>query len=482
MFSKSTSESNSGSPRFNVLAVAPEGTPFIAKVEELRQANPVFELVVVAKIEDGFKLLRRGTIAAVLLYGHPQAFGTAELVIEGLSKERAPRFVIFMDDAPGGIPIGEAWVRVVRTAIDVGQIRRLLEQCCHEFENRPSKNNLNPLEVFEAFAYCPDEVWIRVTHDSGESGDFCIREGRAVYCEVGRISGEAAASRLLSWTSCRFESRDFPSFLRPNMDRRLDDLRSLKLSNPAFASPAGAPVPAKADAVPAASATPQPPPARPQSPVEPPSPTDSKTSADFEEPTEFPSLAQFVEQVAAAQPAETKPQNTDPSLDEPDELPLFSIAEGDLAEVEEPLQMLSMPDFMDKLENDLEEPMSLPDFAQDVGAANGVPESLLFASVAVINAGQLVSCRPADDAAVYDAGALFSMFKQAESYARNQAMGSPEFVLLGGANKSILVGAIPGSDSLFAVRTNTSILGEIERGEIQRLKETLQITYSTVSV
>lgn len=493
--------------QFNILAVAPEDAPFLLKIQELKQDHQNYEIIAVSKIEDALKLLRRGTIAAVLADGNPRTHGLAELLVEGLSKDRAPRFVVFFKDAPGGLTAEQSWVRIVRSGIDGSQLGRLLEQCCQEFDRMPSKNTLTPLELLEALAYSPDEAWIRVTHESGESGDLCIRDGKAVYCEVGRMSGATAAARLLAWTPCRFEYRDFPSFLMPNLDRSLSDLRSLRLQN--AAQPQGVNR-ISSSGIPGAPPAPSAPPAA--------------TEPAVEEPTEFPVLENLAwavtEKPASWQPVRMQLATDSPDSmpDEPEEFPAFRFdGDGDFR-VEEPSDMAALheltslgtpvaagstaaaegsPDlrFAVSAEGDeavTEEPLSFPDFdmapaantaaAAAEGPADSRTESSFFAAVAVVSFEHLLSCQPADEATFFEARTLHDLFGHATRYSRMQGLGDQDFVVIGGKKATIALAPIHGSESLLAVRLKGQNLGDPERYELHRLQEAMQLTYAAVSV
>ncbi|MBL8226843.1 MAG: hypothetical protein JNL98_00135 [Bryobacterales bacterium] len=496
MFAKSNPDLSHGSAaQFNILAVAPEDAPFVSKLQELRQNHPGYEIVSVVKVEDAIKLLRRGTIAAVLLYGHPTKPGTAEFVIEGLSKERPPRFVVFCDDAPGGLPAGQSVMRVVRSGMEATPISRLLDQCCQEFDQM-ARNDLTPLDLMEALVHCPDAAWIRVTHESGESGDFCIQAGRAVYCEVGRMSGTTAAARLLSWTPCRFEYRDFPSFVSPNLDRALTDLRSLQLQNAtqpqganrvSFNGSASVPPSVVAATKPApAAAAPQPP--RTEEP-------------SVEEPTDFPVLAQLDTDSSPAWAAPSAPPELDGaerSMDEPDEFPAFTADAEPEIRVDEPTDMLSLHEVLEAAgpavngagsaaraqgmdELNPEEPLSFPDF--DVAPAKEPNSgSTFFASVAVVSFDHLLSCNPSDEAAFFEARALFEVYDRVNRYSRLQGLGDQDFLVIGGKKATIAIAPIVGSENLLAVRLKAQNLGDPERYELHRLQEVMQLTYATVAV
>lgn len=489
MFAKSNPDLSHGSTaQFNILAVAPEDAPFVSKLQELRQTHPGYEIVSVAKVEDALKLLRRGTIAAVLLYGHPAKPGTAEFVIEGLSKDRPPRFVVFCDDAPGGLPAGQSVVRVVRSGMEAAPIARLLEQCCQEFDQM-ARNDLTPLDLLEALVHCPDAAWIRVTHESGESGDFCIQAGRAVYCEVGRMSGTTAAARLLSWTPCRFEYRDFPSFVSPNLDRALADLRSLQLQN--ATQPQNANRVAPSEPRPSAVSTAKPAPAAAATP---PSRTED---AMVEEPTDFPVLAHMEASSVPAWPesAPAEPLGAERSLDEPDEFPAFSVDGEAEIRVEEPTDMLSLHDVLEAAANGVasaepglgldelnpEEPLSFPDF-EVAPAREPNSDSTFFASVAVVSFDHLLSCNPPDEAAFFEARALFEVYDRVNRYSRLQGLGDQDFLVIGGKKATIAIAPIAGSDNLLAVRLKGQNLGDPERYELHRLQEVMQLTYATVAV
>jgi hypothetical protein len=475
--------------QFNLLVVAPEDAPFLAKVQEVRQENPKYEIVAVTRLEDALKLLRRGTIATVLVDGHPRTPGTAELLIEGLSKERAPRFIVFFDDAPGGLPADPSPVRVVRSGIEGTQLARLLEQCCQEFDSMP-RNTLTPLDLLEALTHSPDSAWIRVTHESGESGDFCIREGRAVYCEVGRMTGATAAARLLGWTPCRFEYRDYPSFLMPNLDRGLSDLRSLRLRN--AAQPQGVNRISSIEtrsAQPAAATGPAP----PAAPV--------PAEAAIEEPIDFPVLEGFSWEAPAGaangKSASVLPaaDGLDNPMDEPDEFPAFSAEdEADLG-VEEPVDLLALPEMggagggdplriatgsVNLGEPMLEEPASLPDFEAAPGSEPGHTSSC-FAAVAVVSFDHLLSCTPADEAGFFAARSLLEVYEHVTRYSRMQGLGDQDFIVISGMKATLAIAPIPGSENLLAVRLKGKNLGDPERYELHRLQEAMQLTYATVS-
>ncbi|MCS7025716.1 MAG: hypothetical protein NZV14_13025 [Bryobacteraceae bacterium] len=488
MFFRTTNEPSRGAAPYNLLAVASEDAPFVATLRQLGQDHPAYQLVFVSNVEEAGRILRRGPVAVLLLSGSPSQAGSLELLVEAWLKDRPPRCIIFRDGVLAGLPSNLSGLRVAHPQLSQEQLERLLAQGCQEFEQMV-RCDWSPRDLLAVFALFPDAAWIRFSHESGEIGDLCIRGGRAVYCETGRMTGATALARLLSWKSCRFEYRDFPSFAVSNLNVALSDLGTFPIE------PSTEPL--------AAANAPETPQlySRPQ-----PIPTDyaarpAANAPTVEEPTEFPVLSQLKTNhlaLTSLGPAARTPSPTDPSLDEPEEFPTFSGDPEPEIQVEEPTEILlveeaanrarvssftagDIPASSDGSDFRPEEPQSLPDF--DYTAA---PEeqlnSTLFSAVAVCNAHHLVSCHPPDEAAFFEAQGLFELHQLANRYLRQQNEGECDFLLLSNKTATLALTPVAGSENLLVVRFEGRNFGEPERFEMHRLQEILRVRFTAIPV
>lgn len=216
-----------------------------------------------------------------------------------------------------------------------------------------------------------------------------------------------------------------------------------------------------------------------------------------EEPTDFPVLAHMEASSVPAWPesAPAEPLGAERSLDEPDEFPAFSVDGEAEIRVEEPTDMLSLHDVLEAAANGVasaepglgldelnpEEPLSFPDF-EVAPAREPNSDSTFFASVAVVSFDHLLSCNPPDEAAFFEARALFEVYDRVNRYSRLQGLGDQDFLVIGGKKATIAIAPIAGSDNLLAVRLKGQNLGDPERYELHRLQEVMQLTYATVAV
>jgi hypothetical protein len=280
----------------------------------------------------------------------------------------------------------------------------------------------------------------------------------------------------------------------PNLDRGLSDLRSLRLRN--AAQPQGV---NRISSIEMRSA---PPAAEPAAPT--PQAAPIPAEAVVEEPSDFPVLEGFSWEAPAAtangKSASVVPvaDGLDSPMDEPDEFPAFSTGEEADLSVEEPLEMLALPEVGDAKSGDplsghtetgslnpdeplLEEPSSLPDF-ESSPSAEPSHSSSCFAAVAVLSFEHLLSCSPADEAGFFAARTLMELYEHVTRYSRLQGLGDQDFVVIGGMKATLALAPIPGSENLLAVRLKGKNLGDPERYELHRLQEAMQLTYATVSV
>ncbi|MBI3681819.1 MAG: hypothetical protein HY235_15675 [Acidobacteria bacterium] len=399
--------------------MGPAGSAFSEHAAGLRGFEQAFEVVSVEAVSDALHLLRRGQIALMALYGRPQEPGYVELMVEGLSKERAPRILVFSGQSPVRRVEAHSFVQAISPEIGETALKKLAFQCCVAFDEPPEKAAVDPSELLLAVADFPDEEWLRLTNPLGQSGDLCIQGGRVVYCEAERLSGETAAGLVVSWKCCTLEYREFPSFLKGNMDCPVRDVALNVRTNSIVMLPVAAPAPDNLDPV-------------------------------AEEPEEMPSFA-------------GEGAGNEYSVEEP--LELLSLSGADWDGTEEPA---ALPEF--------DVPAwkaALPETRKGVFAT---------VAVVTAGKGQLESCDPRDDSAYFDAAALREIYDQARLYAQRHRLGMSKTVQLVAGGSTIAVAPIPGGERLVAVRLAEGRFGAAEEAELKRLQEMLLLSYPVASV
>ncbi|MCZ2148474.1 MAG: DUF4388 domain-containing protein [Bryobacterales bacterium] len=429
--------------RSNILIVAPSSADYLEPLSSLRQGSAPCEVVSIDSIQDSLRLVRRGSIAVVVLDGHPSETGSLEFIIEALAKQKPPLFLI-LTRKPGPTPSPHRRIRTAGARMDRASLKNLVLSAAGEFEDDSVPRAVSAVELLESAAGFPDEVWLRVTNHREESGDLCIRAGRIVYCEVERLSGSKAAARILSWSDCRFECRELPAFLSRNMDHPLDGLSALADGNSAQYQ--------------------APPPAAP-SPL---------PEAAVEEPLDFPSLASYLDGLSlAAEPGRAG------DIEEPLMMPEFMggfpdaqsgkdtspPAAGDF--FEEPVEMT-----FEFGESQLE---SAPETPQKEGTGFILVTNSVFAAVAVIAARhpEIEVCLPESERPYFDAALLRGLFDQARQCASLHRIGAPSSVLIRSAAGTLALELIPESGRLVAAYLKDGGFGPREETELRRLIDNL---------
>lgn len=427
------------SDRSNVLIVAPSSAGYLDALTSLRKGKPPCEVVSMDSTQDSLRLVRRGSIAVVVLDGHPGEAGSLEFIIESLAKQRPPIFLILTRKPGPGAPLHRR-IRTAAAGMDYALLKNLVLEAAGQFEEDSVPRSVSAFELLESAAGFPDEAWLRVTNEREESGDLCVRAGRIVYSEVERLSGSRAAARILSWNDCRFECRELPAFLGKNMDHPLDNLSALAQGAPTQYQSAPPPAPAPS------------------------------TEAAIEEPLDFPSLASYVDELSAAP--------------EP----------GRGGDIEEPLMM---PEFMADLPEAqcgngfspaagdfLEEPAEL---TFETGMAEPPPEvprketgfisvsGSVFAAVAVIAAGdpEIEICMPERERPYFDGPLLRGLYDQARQCASLRRMDAPSSVRIRSAEGTLALEPVPGSSRLVAAYVKDGGFGPREEAELRCLVENL---------
>ncbi|MCC6367555.1 MAG: DUF4388 domain-containing protein [Bryobacterales bacterium] len=393
-------------------------------------------------ISDSLRLVRRGSIAVVVLEGHPSEPGSVEFMIEALAKQKPPLFLI-LTGKPAAAPSPHSRIRTAGARTDPTLLKNLVLAAAGQFEDDSVPRAVSAYEVLESAAGFPDEVWLRVTNDKEESGDLCIRAGRIVYCEVERLSGPKAAAKILSWNDCRFECRELPAFLSKNMDHSLESLSELAGGNSLQyqSAPAAAPSP-------------------------------SMMEAAIEEPLDFPSLASYVDgfsgPVDAGRMGDIEEPLMMPEFMATVELPeTFSArdtsasASGDF--FEEPVEMM--------FGFDGEEEFSVPQVPEAKETGFILVTESVFAAVAVIAAGrpEVETCTPESERPGFDAALLRGLFDQARQCASLRRMGAPASLRIRSAAGTLAIEEIAESGRLVAAYLEDGEFGAREEAELRRL-------------
>ncbi|MBS1830069.1 MAG: DUF4388 domain-containing protein [Acidobacteria bacterium] len=423
--------------RPSILIAAGESAPFLPHIEKLQQAERPFEVVRVNAPADAQRLVRRGSIAILLVDAENTLPGNLELLLEAVSKDKQPQILVASTKTQA--KTASRPIAAVDAYLDAVSWLNLIQDCAKRFQAGKLAELLAG-DLFEALGAMPDEGWLRVC-SGDEFGDICVSQGKAVYCEVGRQSGEEAAARMCAWKECLFEFRVLPEFLRQNMDKPLAELRKSSVAAP---------------------------PARPKEP-------------DFEEPDQFPVLEEMLRMAPAK---ESTVETHEPGLEEPDDLPTFDpkAAETDIM-VEEPqeffLRDVDSPAGLEALEESLEafeEPSSMdfdpspaPDPIPQPQTAPPAPQPRIFDSVAVICMNRMLSCDPAADARYFDPETLSVFYERSKAYVMRHQLGESPMLQIGGGEATILVVAAAGGDCLIAARTSNRQVTPEQQLELDRL-------------
>ena len=424
--------------RPSLLIAAGESAPFLPHVEKLQQADRPFEVVRVSAPADAQRLVRRGSIAVLIVEAENTLPGNLELLLEAVSKDKPPQVLVASTktqarNAPRPISAVDAY-------LDAASWQHLVQDCVKRFQ-AGKLTELLAGDLFEALGTMPDEGWLRIC-SGDEFGDICVSQGKAVYCEVGRVSGDDAAAKMCDWKDCLFEYRVLPEFLRQNMDKPLGELRKSAVAAPA---------------------------ARLKEP-------------DFEEPDQFPILEELLRTVPAK---EAHVEAHEPGLEEPEDLPMFDPKAPEVEIiVEEPqeffLRDMDTPAGLEALEESLEafeEPSSM-DFDTTPAAtpveptpspAIPAPAPRIFDSVAVICMNRMLSCDPAMDARYFDPETLSVFYERSKAYVMRHQLGESPVLQIGGGDATILVVAAAGGECLIAARTTSRQVTAEQQQELDRL-------------
>lgn len=401
--------------RPSILVVAEETAGFLAALERLEHGERPFEFVRVDSAADAQRLIRRGALAILLVDAGTCRAGALELLLDAVSKDRPPQVLV----ASRSVNERSATrcVQRVDERMDAASWMALVQECAKRFQSGKLPG-LRAGELLEALADLPGEGWLRVS--SGEDfGDICISNGKAVYCEVGRLAGDEAAQKLCEWRNCQFEFRALPEFLRQNMNCPLGNLHGTR----------------KAPAVEPSGAIPMP-------------PAEIK-EVEFEEPEEFPALAEMVESTSTA-----KAGPVDYGLEEPDELPAFDAVSAE-------------PDIF------VEEP-SVLEFAEPSEAEPA------FHSFAILCMNRMLHCEPAVEARYYDPEALSVFYERSKAYVMRHQLGEVPLLQLSGGDSTIHV--VSGGDCLVAARTTRRNLTEQQAEELRRKAQAYSSTSPAFSL
>ncbi|MBI3207954.1 MAG: DUF4388 domain-containing protein [Candidatus Solibacter usitatus] len=224
----------------NVLVVAPESAPYVQVLESMREdARHACEVVVTQSHDEALRVLRRANLAVVVIDDPPSEPGALPLILEGLSKDRPPRFVVFTATPDPRREISSGALSVVNPNM-VGRSPRSTVLAATDAFRSQDAVSTRLLDLMRAACKFPDHAWLRIRGDNGYCGDLCLRAGVVVYAETGNLVGEAAAMSLLSWGASQFEYRDVPVFLKPNMSRTVMSLLDIvpMTANPLAEEPA----------------------------------------------------------------------------------------------------------------------------------------------------------------------------------------------------------------------------------------------------
>ncbi|MBI4902055.1 MAG: hypothetical protein HY820_00365 [Acidobacteria bacterium] len=521
-------ESWSSAPgRCNVMVVAPSDAPFLAPLmaldEENREASgntatvarhgsnrqeKPFEIIHVEKASDATKLLLRGHLAVVVVDGSPAEPGFVDFLVTGLNKATPPRFIMMMDGEPSLLDT-QGGIRLIARDLPGFRVCEQVIRGAQDFEK--GKADVFAVDLLRAVCYFPDQFWLRITGEAGTTADLCVSAGRAAYCESGNLAGDPAARHLFTWGASKFECREFPVFLRSNMDSRLGDLlqmppgkepaippkrdvpefkpegRNAPLRN-VWQMPAASHEPAAVENSRPVSAGPRrmppvngsnpPPPAKlvtvfkaPDPPVEP------LSEPDIEEPSDIPALAAFM-QDARADSGPTGPEMD--LADEPEE-PFFdpAIPEPEIV-VEEPPEMYlaetPVPGFDD-------EP-TMPEFTIN----NSTPEmqevelrSEVFASFAIIQMSRWVAETVYPPDAAFDWKGLEDLFLYASDGSDRNGLGKLRRVLVVGDDHTLVATQVRNVDRVLVARTRDRFFAQLEESELMRLSEAVAVTAQATS-
>ncbi|MFN7936779.1 MAG: DUF4388 domain-containing protein [Bryobacteraceae bacterium] len=422
--------------RPSILIAAGDSAPFLPHVEKLQQGEPHFEVVRVNAPADAQRLVRRGSIAILLVDAENILPGNLELLLEAVSKDKPPQILVASTKSQA--KTASRPIAPVDAYLDAVSWLHLVQDCAKRFQ-AGKLTELLAGDLFEALGAMPDEGWLRVC-SGDEFGDICVSQGKAVYCEVGRQSGEEAAAKMCNWKECLFEYRVLPEFLRQNMEKPLAELRRSSAAVPD---------------------------ARPK-------------EADFEEPDQFPVLEEMLRTAPAK---ETPVEQHEPGMEEPDDLPTFDpkAADADIT-VEEPqeffLKDVDAATGLEALEESLEaceepssmdfDPVQAPDPVQQSPAAP-LPVSRIFDSVAVLCMNRMMSCDPATDARYFDPETLSVFYERSKAYVMRHQLGESPVLQIGGGEATILVVAAAGGDCLIAARTTSRQVTAEQQQELDRL-------------
>lgn len=427
--------------RPSILIAAGDTAPFLPHVEKLQQADNHFEVVRVNAPADAQRLVRRGSIAILLVDAENQLPGNLELLLEAVSKDKPPQILVASTKSQA--KTAPRPIAAVDSYLDAVSWLHLIQDCAKRFQ-AGKLSDLLAGDLFETLGAMPDEGWLRVC-SGDEFGDICVSQGKAVYCEVGRQSGEEAAAKMCDWKECLFEYRVLPEFLRQNMDKPLAEVRRSSAAAPAV---------------------------RPK-------------EADFEEPDQFPVLEEMLRTAPAK---ETPAEMHEPGMEEPDDLPTFDpkAAETDIM-VEEPqeffLRDVDSPSGLEALEaleeslEACEEPSSMdfdsapaPDPVEQPQVAPAPPPlPRVFDSLAIVCMNRMVSCDPATDARYFDPETLSVFYERSKAYVMRHQLGESPVLQIGGGDATILVVAAAGGDCLIAARTTSRQISAEQQQELDRL-------------
>lgn len=499
----------------NVLVVtgsnAPYLNPILALDEEHRAALGIttsnsrtgssksekpFEVVHVETPADAMRLLMRAHLAVVVLDGSPLEPGFVDFLVAGLNKPEPPRFVILMDGEPSGLDT-QGGIRLISRDLPGFRVCEQVIRAAQDFEK--GKSDVFAVDFLRAVSGFPDEYWLRITTVDGAQGaDFCIKSGRAVYCEVGKLSGDAGAQHLFSWGASRFELREFPAFLRGNMDSRLADLLLMSGRNGVGAVARESVMPSREAAkeeprkptrnvwaMPAVSSEPQVEVAPAPQPVaklprvtqlrppDPAAPAVMPPSAEpeIEEPMEIPALAALMQEM---EKAEVPSFSMSAEMDEPQE-PFFdpTVPEPDI-QVEEPPDLY----FAETPVVAVDEPC-MPDFDLESGAEPAVEEGLrseVFAAFAVIQLSKWTADTVFPEDASFDWKGLEDLFLFASDGSDRNGLGPLRRVMLMGEGHALVASQVRGVDRVLVARTRDRYFGELEESELMRLLEAVAVT------
>ncbi len=334
-----------------------------------------------------------------------------------------------------------------------------------------------------------------------------------MYCEAGRLSGDNAAKALFSWGACSFEFREYPGFLRSNMDCRLSDV----LSSGGKEASSGSQAP------PAAKAPAEPPEKKPETNGSatrsvwwmPPA-TNGETMAAsagagpgkapvVDAPVQTPPAARLV---SLPKPEAFEPPEAD--IEEPLDIPVLAglvaedkadpsaLAGADLDFAEDPAEPVFDPTipepeilveeppdlyFAETPVGGIEEPM-LPEFDGILtmpSPGESALRSEVFASFAVIQMAGWVAETVFPESANFDWEGLEDLFLHASDGADRNALGSMRRFMVIGETGAMVAAQVRNTDRVLVVRTRDRYFGELEESEWSRLLEAVAVTAPTPS-